>query len=664
VSQPGDAAERDADRRADAVMRMAQPEPSAAGAARASDVIARKAVAAPSVRNTSGVAPIVRTALDAPGAPLDRTTRAFFEPRFGADLGHVRIHSDGAAAAAACSIEAHAFTVGADVGFAAGDYDPHSSRGRALLAHELAHTLQPAAPAVVQRKPLTDAEKLEDLQSPTLRNDQRLQQAFDNAPLLKKNETSEGVKTLQRALKELGYPLPISFAKSGDADGIFEDETEAQVKQFQRDNHISDDGDVGRDTLRALDDKFNPRITIEKIYILSDRHELVNNKTDWSPTGPQFVDWAGAPGHVVFTPDALFAESIPVTVTAGEPIHALARVHIKGGIDGRTYTVSSAPMEAMPGWTLSGTGTHHDGLDVDLIDLNGEAPVTDKIAFQEFLMTWGVTTFVDSTSAGISQQQAFVTAGPAHKPGTVDHKDRPNVPTFRRLRQAVRFTAGTSATQVDRIIFRVFRHFSDYGVCDVPMDQQWPGFTCPMLDSVWEMTDHIGSSHFQCITISRYVNAYLNVLGVPEAMRDATVRPVVVWADPANAEKGLVNPYPHPGIGIPSIVHPQHPDWALVLLDGNCDTNNYEACIELKWTPPGASDPVVQYYCGGVDNPRAGFATPREVLNEAFDLAYVVPMSKNDPDTGFPRGIRKKDVKVYDPDFGRCPGGLCCKDLP
>src|SRR5262249_57188490 len=125
--------------------------------------------------------------------------------------------------------------------------------------------------------------------------------------------------------------------KTGDADGIFEDETEAQVKQFQRDSHISDDGDVGRDTLRALDDKFNPRVTVEKVIFLNDRRELVDNTTDWSAAGPKYVDWAGAPGHVGFKPDGLFADAIPGTRTAGETVTAPAPVRLHARIPRRTH---------------------------------------------------------------------------------------------------------------------------------------------------------------------------------------------------------------------------------------------------------------------------------------------------------------------------------------
>jgi hypothetical protein len=65
--------------------------------------------------------------------------RAFFEPRFGADFHNVRIHDDAATAAKAEAIRARAFTLGGDIGFAAGEFQPDSKEGRHLIAHELAH---------------------------------------------------------------------------------------------------------------------------------------------------------------------------------------------------------------------------------------------------------------------------------------------------------------------------------------------------------------------------------------------------------------------------------------------------------------------------------------------------------------------------------------------
>lgn len=76
------------------------------------------------------------------GRPLSSTVKQDFEGRFGTDLSDVRIHTDKAADAAAASIGARAYTIGSDIAFASGTYDPKSTAGRSLLAHELTHVLQ------------------------------------------------------------------------------------------------------------------------------------------------------------------------------------------------------------------------------------------------------------------------------------------------------------------------------------------------------------------------------------------------------------------------------------------------------------------------------------------------------------------------------------------
>ncbi len=60
----------------------------------------------------------------------------------GADFSGVRIHTDEAAQRAADSMNARAFTKGKDIYFNEGEYDPGSSSGQRLLAHELTHTIQ------------------------------------------------------------------------------------------------------------------------------------------------------------------------------------------------------------------------------------------------------------------------------------------------------------------------------------------------------------------------------------------------------------------------------------------------------------------------------------------------------------------------------------------
>jgi uncharacterized protein DUF4157/protein-glutamine gamma-glutamyltransferase-like protein len=166
----------------------------------------------PRDRTESVAGPLVHEALRSPGQPLDPGTRTFMESRlvheFGRvrvhagmqpaqegalrlsspddpaereaeraadsiasvrpasrvglrhDFGEVRIHADDRAAASARAVNASAYTVGRDVVFGAGQYSPHTTEGRKLLAHELTHVIQQTkgaasptqGPSAVQRK--------------------------------------------------------------------------------------------------------------------------------------------------------------------------------------------------------------------------------------------------------------------------------------------------------------------------------------------------------------------------------------------------------------------------------------------------------------------------------------------------------------------------------
>jgi hypothetical protein len=77
-----------------------------------------------------------------PGQALEGSAREFFEPRFGYDFSRVRVHADPRAAASARALGARAYTVGANIVFGPGRYQPGSESGRRLLAHELAHVRQ------------------------------------------------------------------------------------------------------------------------------------------------------------------------------------------------------------------------------------------------------------------------------------------------------------------------------------------------------------------------------------------------------------------------------------------------------------------------------------------------------------------------------------------
>jgi hypothetical protein len=76
------------------------------------------------------------------GEPLSEATRAFVEPRFGYDFTQVRLHTDSSAADAAQQLHAQAFTHKHHIFFGEGKYQPESTPGKRLLAHELTHVVQ------------------------------------------------------------------------------------------------------------------------------------------------------------------------------------------------------------------------------------------------------------------------------------------------------------------------------------------------------------------------------------------------------------------------------------------------------------------------------------------------------------------------------------------
>jgi hypothetical protein len=76
------------------------------------------------------------------GSPLPDDVRSFMEPRFGADFSQVRVHTGGEAVQMNRELNAQAFTHGSDVYFGEGRYNPSSSDGKRLLAHELTHVVQ------------------------------------------------------------------------------------------------------------------------------------------------------------------------------------------------------------------------------------------------------------------------------------------------------------------------------------------------------------------------------------------------------------------------------------------------------------------------------------------------------------------------------------------
>jgi hypothetical protein len=170
INTPGDAFEREADRMADAAVSASPASPPSSSAPPA----LRRCTCGGSCPScsekkeeelhredtgsggTPGFAPpAVHDVLASPGRPLEAGARGRMEAGFGADFSGVRVHDDARAAESARAVDAHAYTVGSDIAFAAGRYAPGTAAGERLLAHELAHTLQDGA-AALRRQPDDD----------------------------------------------------------------------------------------------------------------------------------------------------------------------------------------------------------------------------------------------------------------------------------------------------------------------------------------------------------------------------------------------------------------------------------------------------------------------------------------------------------------------------
>ncbi len=154
LSSPGDMFEQEADRVADEVMRMPEPQLQRACACgggcprcRSDSQSPGRTLSPTEPDRTSGTAdsaglPVVDEVLGRTGHPLEASTRTFMESRFGVDFSRVRLHTDSLAAESAKAIGARAFTVRNSIVFGPAQSTPGSKASQRLLAHELTHVVQ------------------------------------------------------------------------------------------------------------------------------------------------------------------------------------------------------------------------------------------------------------------------------------------------------------------------------------------------------------------------------------------------------------------------------------------------------------------------------------------------------------------------------------------
>jgi hypothetical protein len=140
IGKTGDAYEQEAERVSEEVMRSHEQP-----GQKHEPLAVRHRIGSTNLEQTAAPQ-TVHEALRSPGQPLDAATRAFVEARFGYDFSRVRVHSDAEAVPSTSELNAHAYTVGHDIVFGAGQFVPGTHRGRKLIAHELTHVVQQTLP--------------------------------------------------------------------------------------------------------------------------------------------------------------------------------------------------------------------------------------------------------------------------------------------------------------------------------------------------------------------------------------------------------------------------------------------------------------------------------------------------------------------------------------
>lgn len=150
------------------------------------------------------------------GQPLAKSIREPMEQAFGADFSGVKVHTDTQSDQLNKSIQAKAFTTGQDIFFRQGTYNPGSSGGQELIAHELTHVVQQTG-GMVRRSQLGVHRQLPNTY---ITSDALIQRLTDEDISDKKDKKHK--KNIQdKYNKSLGLRTPLYHYREEDFDYYF-----------------------------------------------------------------------------------------------------------------------------------------------------------------------------------------------------------------------------------------------------------------------------------------------------------------------------------------------------------------------------------------------------------------------------------------------------------
>ncbi|MCC5905119.1 MAG: DUF4157 domain-containing protein [Balneolaceae bacterium] len=174
IGSPDDAYEREADRVADQVIRMSDPaiqkfddEDDELQMKRKSAIqmkcdtckheeeLQRKPLIQRKADNSQAVSSELSQkiySIKGSGHSLPNKTQQEMGAKIGADFSRVRVHTGSNAIQLNRELGARAFTVGSDIFFNQGQYNPNSGEGKRLMAHELVHVLHQSTGDHIRRQ--------------------------------------------------------------------------------------------------------------------------------------------------------------------------------------------------------------------------------------------------------------------------------------------------------------------------------------------------------------------------------------------------------------------------------------------------------------------------------------------------------------------------------
>ena len=116
------------------------------------------------------------------GQALDIGVRTLMEPSFRADFSGVRVHSNAQSDMLNHKLNACAFTTGQDIFFRQGAYNPNSQNGLFLLAHELTHVVQQNGDKIQHKPTIEEPIQTNSMKSLTHQKDDKKGQPALSAP--------------------------------------------------------------------------------------------------------------------------------------------------------------------------------------------------------------------------------------------------------------------------------------------------------------------------------------------------------------------------------------------------------------------------------------------------------------------------------------------------